>query len=153
MEFRVLGPLEVVEDGRAISLGGTKQRALLAALLFRANETVSTDTLIDELWGESPPATAPKALQVYVSALRKELGSDRVLTQTPGYLLRLDPVDLDLARFEHLVGAARGAEPEEAAEKLRSALALWRGPALADLAYEPFAQTEIARLEELRLTA
>jgi YVTN family beta-propeller protein len=153
MEFRVLGPLEVVEDGHTFSLGGRKQRALLAALLLQANEVVSSDRLIDELWGESPPATASKAVQVYVSGLRKELGDGFLLTRPPGYVLNVAPADLDLARFERLVAEARDAQPEEAAEKLRSALALWRGPALADLAYEPFAQTEIARLEELRLTA
>lgn len=153
MEFRVLGPLEVVEDGRMLSLGGIKQRALLASLLLRANEVVSSERLIDELWGESPPATAAKAIQVYVSALRKELGDGVLVTRAPGYLMQVDPADLDLAHFESLVAAARGAEPEEAAEKLRSALALWRGPALSDLAYESFAQTEIARLEELRLAA
>ena len=153
MEFRVLGPLEVVEDGRTLSLGGVKQRVLLASLLLRANEVVSTDTLIDQLWGESPPATAAKAVQVYVSALRKELGDGVLVTRSPGYVLNVDHAHFDLAQFEELVGAARGAEPEVAAEKLREALGLWRGPALADLAYEPFAQTEIARLEELRLTA
>ena len=131
MEFRVLGPLEVVEDGRTISLGGAKQRALLASLLLRANEVVSTDTLIDELWGESPPATAAKAVQVHVSSLRKELGDGVLGTRSPGYVLNVDPAHFDLARFEALVVEARDAEPEVAAERLREALALWRGPALS----------------------
>jgi DNA-binding SARP family transcriptional activator len=152
MEFRVLGPLEVVEDGRELSLGGTKQRALLANLLLRANQVVSSERLIDELWGESPPATAAKAIQVYVSNLRKQLG-ERLLTRSPGYVLQVDPDEFDLARFEELLDKARKAAPHAAAESLRSALALWRGPALADLAYESFAQTDIARLEELRLAA
>lgn len=153
MEFRVLGPLEVLEDGRILSLGGAKQRALVASLLLRANEVVSTDTLIDELWGESPPATAAKAVQVYVSNLRKELGDGVLVTRSPGYALLLASADFDLTRFERWVAEAREVEPEVAAEKLREALAVWRGPALSDLAYEPFAQTEIARLEELRLSA
>ena len=153
MEFRVLGPLEVVEDDRSLSLGGSKQRALLATLLLRPNEVVSSERLIDELWGESPPATAAKAIQVYVSALRKELGGDRLVTRTPGYFLRVDPSELDLAAFESLVAEARGSDPEEASQKLGSALALWRGPALEDLHSEPLARTESARLDELRLAA
>jgi DNA-binding SARP family transcriptional activator len=117
MEFRVLGPFEVVEDGHTLSLGGSKQRALLACLLLRANEVVSSDRLIDEVWGESPPATAAKAIQVYVSALRKVLGNGVLVTRTPRYLLEVDPADLDLSRFEGLVADARDAEPAEAAEK------------------------------------
>ncbi len=114
---------------------------------------VSTDRLIDELWGAAPPSTALKSIQVMVSRLRKRLGDGRLATQVPGYLLRVEPAELDLVRFEKLVDEARRAAPEIAAEKLREALALWRGPPLADLAYEPFAQAEIARLEELRLAA
>ncbi len=153
MEFRLLGPLEVVEDDRALSLGGVKQRSLLAVLLLHANELVSSDRLIADLWGEAPPATAAKSVQNYVSRLRKELGERRVTTRAPGYVLHVDPAELDLAVFERLTGEARRAEPRRAAEKLRQALALWRGPPLADLAYEAFAQREIARLEELRLAA
>jgi DNA-binding SARP family transcriptional activator len=153
MEFRVLGPLEVVEDGRALPLGGTKQRALLACLLLRANQLVSTDRLVEELWPQGAPRTAAKTIQVYVSKLRKELGEGRLVTHAPGYVLRVDPSELDLARFEALFEEARRVDPRRAAEPLREALALWRGPALADLAYEPLAQTEIARLEELRLAA
>jgi DNA-binding SARP family transcriptional activator len=153
MEFRLLGPLDVVEGDRPLALGGAKQRALLAVLLLHANEVVSSDRLIAELWGERPPATAAKSVQTYVSRLRKELGDRRLATRPPGYVLHVDPAESDLARFERLLAEARRAEPAGAAEKLRRALALWRGPPLADLAYEPFAQTEIARLEELRLAA
>src|SRR5262245_27329269 len=153
MEFRLLGPLEVIERDGPLALGGAKQRSLLAVLLLHANELVSADRLIDELWGQSPPATAAKSVQVYVSRLRKELGDGRLATRAPGYLLRVDPAEHDLAQFRQLTAEAAGAEADEAAEKLRQALALWRGPALADLAYEPFAQSEITRLEELRWAA
>ena len=151
-EFLVLGPLEVVEHGQSLVLGGGKQRALLAVLLLHANEVVSTDRLIDELWGAEPPTTVAKSIHVYVSRLRKELGEERLVTRPPGYLLRVDPGDVDLKRFEALLAEARDGDADAAttARTLREALALWRGPALADLAYEPFAQVEIARLEELR---
>src|SRR5687768_15517041 len=111
MEFRLLGPLEVSERGRPLPLGGPKQRSLLTFLLLRANELVPVELLVDELWGESPPATVGKSVQIYVSRLRKQLGEGRLVTRAPGYLLRLDPSELDVARFEQLVGAARGAEP------------------------------------------
>jgi WD40 repeat protein/DNA-binding SARP family transcriptional activator len=164
MHFRILGPLEALEEGRVVSLGGSKQRALLALLLLHANETLSADRLIDELWGERPPATAAKTLQVHVSRLRKTLaGADGnglaglVVTRGHGYELELDPDHLDAHRFERLVlegrrelAAGRGAR---AASALEHALSLWRGPALADLAYEPFAQPEIARLADLRVNA
>ena len=164
MEFRILGPLEVVEDGRRLDLGGPKQRALLAALLLRANEVVSQDALIDDLWDESPPATAAKTLQAYVSRLRKALAdaegepaTARLETHGHGYVLRIAPESLDAAVFQRRVAEGRQAlgrdDAKLAADRLRDALALWRGPALADLAYESFAQSEIARLEELRLTA
>ena len=113
-----------------------KQRSLLALLLLHANEVVSTERLIDELWGESPPATVNKSVQVYVSRLRKQLGDGRSVTRAPGYVLRLDPDESDLGRFERLLAGA-AADPATASEKLREALALWRGPPLADLAYEP----------------
>jgi DNA-binding SARP family transcriptional activator len=151
MDFRLLGPLEVFEHDRPLALGGVKQRSLLALLLLHANELVSTDRLVDQLWGAAPPLTAGKSIQVYVSRLRKVLDDQRLATHAPGYVLRVEPPELDLARFEQLAGEARRAAPEVATRKLREALALWRGPALADLAYEPFAQVEIARLEEMRL--
>ena len=153
MEFRLLGPLEVVDGGRLLALGGVKPRSLLALLLLHANQVVSTDRLIDRLWGDEPPATAVKNVQVHVSRLRKELGEDRLMTRAPGYVLRVEAEEMDLARFENLVTQAHGAVPESRSAALREALALWRGPALADLAYEQFAQTEIARLEEMRLAA
>jgi len=158
MEFRLLGPLEVVRDDGPLPLGGPKPRALLALLLLHANETLSRERLIDELWGEKPPATAAKALQVYVSQLRKLLEPEQPLETTPsGYRIRVDGPELDLRRFETLVSDGRAAlaagDPAEAASLLADALSLWRGRPLADLAYEPFAQAEIARLEELRLAA
>jgi DNA-binding SARP family transcriptional activator len=153
LQLRLLGPVEAVDDNRPLALGGVKQRALLALLLLHANQMVSRDRLIDELWGESPPATAGKIVQVYVSRLRKQLGHARLLTRAPGYLLRVDPEELDLARFERLVTEARQEDAAAAGAKLRAALELWRGPPLADLAYERFAQAETVRLEELRWAA
>ena len=153
MEFRLLGPLEGLERDRVLMVGGGKQRVLLAVLLFYANEVVSTDRLLDDLWGSAPPATAGRSIQLYVSRLRKELGEGRLVTRPPGYVLRLERSELGVARVEQLVGEARVADPERAARKLREAVALWRGPPLADLAYEPFAQPEISRLEEMRLDA
>jgi len=164
MEFRILGPLDVVEDGRSLELGGPKQRALLAALLLRANEVVSQDRLIDDLWGEAPPPTAAKTLQAYVSRLRKALAEEggeapavRLETRAHGYFLRIPPDALDADAFQRGLDEGRRAlardDPRRAAELLREALGLWHGPALADLAYESFAQPEVARLEELRLTA
>ena len=142
MEFRILGPLEVRDNGRVIDVTAAKPRALLAILILSANRVVSTDTLISSLLGERPPETAAKALQVYVSQLRKALGRDRILTRNPGYSLRVEPGELDLDRFEQLITD----------EQFDDALRLWRENALADFAYEPFAQSEIARLTELRLS-
>jgi DNA-binding SARP family transcriptional activator/tetratricopeptide (TPR) repeat protein len=153
MEFRILGPLEVVEDGRPVPLERRRMRALLAFLLLHANEPVSADRLVDEVWGPQPPKTAAASLQNYVSRLRKAIGTTSIVSQPPGYVLRVDPERFDLARFERMTADARGAEPRERAEKLRAALALWRGPALDDLAYEPFARDAVGRLEEARLTA
>ena len=155
MEFRILGPLEVADGDVNVALGGVRQRTLLAILVLNANEVVSADRLIDELWGERSPESGRSALQVRVSQLRKALGQGgaQLLTRAPGYVLSLDRDQLDLQRFERLVREAVAAEPPAAAEKLREALALWRGPPLADLAYEPFAQAAIGRLEELRLGA
>ncbi|MFL5780460.1 MAG: ATP-binding protein [Thermoleophilaceae bacterium] len=154
MDFRILGPLEVAVDGGVVPLGGGKQRALLAVLLLHANEVLSSDRLIDSLWGERPPDTAAKALQVHVSQLRKALGPDVLRTQPPGYVLTVRDGQLDLSRFERLLAEA-GAEPDRARarELLGEALGLWRGQPLADVAYEPFAQSEIGRLEELRIAA
>ena len=146
MEFRILGPLEVADGDRSVPLGGGRQRALLALLLTRPNEVVSTDRLADELWGAQPPKAALNTIQYYVSQLRKALDADRIVTRTPGYLIRIGPEELDLSRFERLVG-------DGSAEALQEALSLWRGPALGDLAYESFAREEAARLEELRLAA
>jgi DNA-binding SARP family transcriptional activator len=153
MEYRILGPLEVVDGEQPLPLGGPKQRALLALLLLRANEVAATDTLIDRLWGERPPATAAKVLQVQIWRLRKALGAEALITRPPGYLLQVGADEFDLARFEQLIGEARGAAPAVAAAKLREALALWRGTPLADLAHEEFATAEVARLEELRVVA
>ena len=139
MEFRILGPLEVLTDGHAVDLGGQKQRALLALLLLDANRSVSRDRLIDALWEDEPTATAQKALQVYVSHLRKALGRDRVVTQGSGYLLRADPDEIDLARFRQLHSEGNPAD----------ALALWRGAPLAEFGQQRFAQAESARLEGL----
>ena len=159
----MLGPLEVFDGTRAVVIGGGKRRSLLALLLLHSNEVVSADRLIDELWGERPPPTAAKGLQVYVSQLRKELqnGAERdgdvLVTRANGYLLRLGSDDLDVQRFERSVSAGERAlaagEADRAAQRLRQGLALWRGPPLADFTYEPFAQQEIARLDELRLVA
>jgi DNA-binding SARP family transcriptional activator len=150
-EFRLLGPLEVLaENGEPLVLGGAKQRAVLALLLLRANHVVSTELLVDALWGEQPPRTATTSLQNSISALRKLLGPELLVTQPPGYRLALDPAAIDLGRFEALVASARGLEPVERAERLREALALWRGDPLAEVAFEPFASGEIRRLEELR---
>src|SRR5687768_16459771 len=145
MEFRVLGPLEVVDEGRTLRLGSGKQLAVVAFLLVHANEAVSVDRIVDELWGESPPATAAKIVRNYASLLRRELG-DRLVTTSPGYMLRVDPGELDRERLERAL-------ENGGLEALTDALYLWRGPPLSQLAFEPFAQNEIARLEDLRLAA
>ena len=152
MEFRILGSLEVVEQGRGVKLGGTKQRSLLAFLLLNPNQAISRDRLIDELWGDQPPDTAATAIQVHVSQLRKALGRDVIVTQTPGYLIRVRDGELDLERFERSVAEAQSAPPEEASVLLREALGLWRGTPLAELDV-PFAHAAGARLDELRLAA
>ena len=161
MDFRILGPLEALDGGRTVNLGGGRQRALLALFLLHPNETLSTDRLIDALWADDPPAGAAKAVQVAVSRLRKALaggeGDNAVVTRGHGYALQLDPERLDAHRFELLVAQGRGelaaGHPERAAAALEEAMSLWRGPPLADLAYEPFAQREIARLGDLRVAA
>src|SRR5436309_12076670 len=110
MQFRILGPLEVYDDGRPIALGGPKQRALLGVLLLHANESISTERLVDELWGDQPPARAHKLVQGYVSGLRKQLGPARVVTRSPGYLVRVEGGELDALEFDRLVAAARTAQ-------------------------------------------
>ena len=152
IEFRILGSLEAVEDGRQVPLGGSKQRGLLALLLLHANQVVSRDRLIDELWDGSPPETASTALQVHVSGLRKALGREAIATQAPGYKAVVLPGALDLELFEALVARARSDDAERSAELLREALDLWRGPALADLD-DSIGRTERAQLEEQRAAA
>jgi DNA-binding SARP family transcriptional activator len=157
MEFRILGPLEVWDGGCEISLSGSRPRALLAVLLLHPNEVVASDRLIDELWGEDSPEDAAAALRVNVSRLRKALPQDLLTTRSPGYVIRVEPDALDLHRFERLADEGRSFLARglavDASERLREALSLWRGPALADFVYESFAQTSIARLEEIRLAA
>jgi DNA-binding SARP family transcriptional activator/tetratricopeptide (TPR) repeat protein len=157
MDFRILGPLEVVGDTGPVALPRGRGRSLLALLVLRAGEVVPSERLIDELWGQTPPPTASKGLHNLISDLRRRLdsGGDRgaLATSGPGYMLQIRDDEVDANRFRRLVEEDSRAPAEERAVRLREALGLWRGPALADVAYEPFAQTEIAVLEELRLTA
>jgi DNA-binding SARP family transcriptional activator len=165
VQFRILGPLEVVADGRPLGLGRRKQRALLAILLVHANRVVSLDRLVDQLWGEEPPAQAIASLQAYVSHLRRLLEPDRsartpagvLISQPPGYRLVVAPDDVDASRFEALAARGRNlleaGEHQEAAAALAEGLELWRGPVLADFPDAPFAAAERTRLEELRLVA
>jgi len=153
MRYLILGPLEVRDGDRHVELRGGRQRKLLAILVLHSGEAVSTDRLIEELWDGKPPETAVKALQGYVSSLRKQLGPETIGTVGTGYRLIAAPEDTDAGRFEELLAEARPLERAPAAAKLREALGLWRGPALADFAYDEFARSEIDRLEDLRLTA
>jgi YVTN family beta-propeller protein len=157
VEFRILGSVEARDNGRAVTLGGPKQRAVLAILLLRANEAVSRDRLIDAIWGEQPPATAAHTLDNYVLRLRKALGGERLARRPPGYMLHVEPGELDLDRFEGLLqeGRERRAAGDAlgAREALGAALALWHGRALADLVFEPFGAQESERLEERRVQA
>jgi YVTN family beta-propeller protein len=157
MDFRILGPVEVRDDGRVVQLGGGKQRAVLALLLLNANRVVASERMIELLWGERPPATAATALHGHISSLRKALGPDVIATRPPGYVLETAIGELDLERFQWLRAEGRDAlergDPGGAAERLRAALGLWRGEALSDIGFEPFIQTEAARLEGLRLDA
>jgi DNA-binding SARP family transcriptional activator len=157
VEFRILGPLEVVQDGKAVVLGAAQQRSLLAVLVLRRGEAVPIDRLIDELWGEKAPATAVKTVQVYVSHLRKALGAGVIVTEGRGYRLAVEPQQVDVSEFELLCAAGRRAlasgDAAQARERLCAALALWRGEPLADFAYEPFAQGAIAQLQATRLAA
>jgi len=153
IRYLILGPLEVREGESEIALPGGQQRKLLAILLLHAGEAVSSDRLIDLLWHGDPPDTASKALQGYVSSIRKQLGQEAVETIATGYRLDVASADVDARHFERLLAEARSLDRAPAAAKLREALALWRGPALADFAYDDFARDEIDRLEELRLGA
>src|SRR5919106_1603550 len=157
MEFRILGPVEVRDDGRLVRLGGGKQRAVLALLLLNANRVVASEGRIEWLGGEGPRATAATALHGHISSLRKALGPDVIATRPPGYVLETAIGELDLERFEWLQAEGRDAlergDPGRAAERLRAALGLWRGEALSDIGFEPFVQTEAVRLEALRLDA
>jgi DNA-binding SARP family transcriptional activator len=149
MDFRILGPLEVLDEGHRVALGGSKQRALLALLLLHRGETLGTERLIDELWGERPPAAAAKSVQVHVSRLRKALapaGCGLIVTREHGYELAIDRELVDAERFERLMAEGRDelavGHAENAAAALEEALSLWRGRPLDDLAYERFAQGE-----------
>jgi DNA-binding SARP family transcriptional activator/DNA-binding beta-propeller fold protein YncE len=164
LDFRVLGPLQVATNGSSLPLGGAKQRAVLALLLLHANEVVSSDRLIDELWAGSPPESAANIIHGYVSHLRKTLEPGRsrgehelLVSRPPGYMLRARPEQIDAERFATLTGEARqlldDGEADAAADRLRAALALWRGSPLADLTYESFARPDIERLEEARVAA
>src|ERR671918_541005 len=161
MEFRILGPTEVLDRGRRVPLPGGRGRALLALLVLHAGQPVSADRLIDQLWGESPPPTARTVVHGLVSRLRGVLEPGRgkarpgALLQTSGsgYRLAIEPEAVDAHRFKRLIDEARDAPAEVRAAKLSTALGLWRGPALADFAYEPFAQRAITALEELRTQA
>ncbi len=159
VDFAILGPLEIrIDSGEPLTLGGLRQRALLTILALHPNEVVSIDRLVDELWGENPPATAVHTVQVFVSRLRNRLGAagERLVTRPPGYVLSFGADEIDAGRCEELYERARaalsGGRAAEAAALLRDAQALWRGPPLSEFTYEPFAQATIARLEELRLS-
>jgi DNA-binding SARP family transcriptional activator len=159
VDFRVLGPVEARAEGRPLALAGARQRALLAVLLLHAGEPVSRERVIADLWGERPPDGAVKTVQAVVSRLRRALGGEaaRLVSSAAGYRLRVEPDELDLSRFERLCADGRRAlaagRHERAATRLRAALGEWRGPPLADVALEPFAPPEVARLEDLRAAA
>jgi DNA-binding SARP family transcriptional activator len=153
LDFRILGPLEVLRDGEPLQLGGVRQRMVLAVLLLHSGEVVSAERVIDEVWDETPPETARNVLQSYVSQLRKALGGSAIDTRAGGYVLTPDSAAFDLERFERLVQAADVREPAAAAARLGEALALWRGGALVDVAQGTFLRAAAARIEELRLVA
>jgi DNA-binding SARP family transcriptional activator len=159
MRFGILGPLEVADEaGRELALGGHRQRSVLAILLLHANEVVSRDRLMEELWSGQPPASAATSLHAHISRLRRALGEDRrIVTTAGGYLIRVADGELDRDRFERLVeegGAAIATgDWQLASGRLREALSLWRGAALSEFEYDSFAQAEIARLAELHVGA
>nr|MCU0479362.1 winged helix-turn-helix domain-containing protein [Chloroflexota bacterium] len=164
MEFRVLGPLEVVDDGRQVVVTSPRERALLALLVIHANRTLAWERIADELWGDAPPASGAKSVAFHVYKLREALepdrregGEQRVLATEPaGYVLRADPDRIDAVRFERLATEGRALladDPVAARERLAGALSLWRGEPYSDVAYQSFAQPEIRRLGELRLRA
>src|SRR6516164_9798365 len=156
MQVRLLGPFQVEDTGRRITIGGVRQRAVLADLVLHASEVVPSEQLLVDLWGEDAPPSAANALQAAISRLRRVLPPGRLITTAPGYSLRIFPAELDVRQFEQLIAEGRDAvvagNAAEAAGTLDQALSLWRGPPLADFRYEPFAQAEITRLEELYLT-
>jgi DNA-binding SARP family transcriptional activator len=153
LQFRILGPLEVSDETGPIALGGPRQRGLLAILVLEAGRVVPTDRLIDLLWGEEAPKTATASLQNAIGRLRKALGSDVLETRAPGYVLGVAAQQLDARRFERALADSRNLPADERRDRLQAALDLWRGPALAEFAFDDFAQAEIRRLEELRLIA
>jgi DNA-binding SARP family transcriptional activator len=153
LDFRLLGPLEVLRNGEQLPLGGQRQRAVLALLVLEANRPVSTDRIADAVWGDTPPPTASASLRNTLSELRKLLGADALETHPAGYVLRAAPEQVDATRLEHAVARAREAPPHERGPQLRDALRDWRGSPLPEVAYAAFAQSEIRRLEELRLAA
>jgi DNA-binding SARP family transcriptional activator len=157
VEYRLLGPVQALVDGRPVELGGPRPRGVLVVLLTQANTLVPAYRLLDAIWGEDPPASSANLVQRAVSQMRKGLGREAIETRGGGYLVRVEPDALDLSHFERLAHAGNVAlaegRHEEAAALLREALSLWRGPALADLADEDFLGQEAARLEELRLLA
>jgi DNA-binding SARP family transcriptional activator len=153
LEIGLLGPLEVRDGERVLTPQRQKQRALLGVLALNPGRAVSADRLVDDLWGERAPKTAKHAIENYVSDLRKSLGRDSIRTDPAGYVLHVEPEKVDVVRFERLLAEARGGTAEERSRRLRAALALFRGPPLADLAFEPFAHIEVARITELELRA
>jgi SARP family transcriptional regulator, regulator of embCAB operon len=153
LEFRILGPLEVLEDGRALPLGGKRLRALLAALLLHVREVRTVDQLIDDLWADNAPASARASLHNMLTSLRRTLGPGLLETTRSGYVLVVGEDAVDASRFERLVARARGQPATERVRLLEQAIALWRGSPLVDVRYEEFAQSEIRRLEELRVSA
>ena len=155
MQVRILGPFQLEDGGRQITVGGVRQRAVFADLVLNANTVMPSEQLLVELWGEDSPSSAANALQAAISRLRRVLPAGRLITTARGYMLRLFPAELDVAQFEQLIFEGRDAlaagAAAEAVQLLDQAITLWRGPPLTDFRYEPFAQAEIARLEELRL--